>query len=500
MVFDSRVNLRRYARVVQQHADSGALTSVPTVPAPVQLFRAVDAWAASRSHKLLWIQPSPSPSFPMVSQELRQSLRRRARCTWFHNSERMTTTPQRRMLALVCSMITQLVEHVPSTYEVDAQALLSEGGFLDLRTVDREAPISIPKAVRLIKALISVIPGDLHFVFDACDGLTSHRGGVVDGELTMQFSALLYHLARPRLHGSRGLRKILWIGAGRSLPFRQVSQEAMERGNYMVFEHPRDWAGFLGLGAFTNGQTRALPQPTCSQRPGRSLAQSARGYGQVLWIQETPSTGAQVRAHEIDHLLRGLRCVRFFGGSRQYHNQQSDSLPARWKMLALVCAVIQQLVEHVPATYEVDAEGLLTETGFRSLQTGDAVDAHLPLRTQNVPLSIQRAVQMVKTLVDRIPGNLHFLFHACDELTLINNVLPDREVTQHFSILFGHLERPHLHYSLGFRKILWIGTGSSGAFHTISREAMRRDDLVVVLKHPGPLGGFLGTGSIRPLY
>ncbi|KAI1106199.1 hypothetical protein F4804DRAFT_61559 [Jackrogersella minutella] len=249
MTQGSRSALRRYAQVVRGYNDNGEGRHRAMYSEPFQIFDAVDDLVNASGSKVLSIQlPHTAQRFLNLSHEIMRSIRdvRHHPCTFFFGGTRpfqQYPTPQIKMLSLVASMITQLIELVPKTFEDTTDDELSEQKFINLQLACvnyGESPISILGAIDIIKALISVIPHHMIFFFAGCDRLTS-----MDGDEDPDLAWLLSYLLRCLVSSSKvsRVRKILWFNYGSSTPLNRVRQEVISPQDYITVTYPRDWNG-----------------------------------------------------------------------------------------------------------------------------------------------------------------------------------------------------------------------------------------------------------------
>ncbi|KAI1378756.1 hypothetical protein F4677DRAFT_465878 [Hypoxylon crocopeplum] len=219
-----------------------------TVPEPRQIYENATQWMGSSRSKILCIQAPPyRGSEWLVPRELLQRLRFPVSlpCVWFFGGARsyqgltgQEVTPQAKMLSLVSTMITQLIKLVPHTVG-NTRGTFSRTNIMKMQEPDENSPgipISIPKAIDLIKALAKVAPPNLFFVFHRCDGLASVNGAP-DRTVTRQFSDLLRYLAEGQPFRQW---KILWVGTCTSRYLRMM-RGTVESDQFVFVEYPTDF-------------------------------------------------------------------------------------------------------------------------------------------------------------------------------------------------------------------------------------------------------------------
>ncbi|KAI1137185.1 hypothetical protein F5Y05DRAFT_419660 [Hypoxylon sp. FL0543] len=228
MVQGSKENLLVYIRHLDRYADDGEGTGLfPRIPTPLRyvtpdfILSNFEEWIDNPEAKEFYVNISSYESeLAEVPHELLEELRDRRElpCTWFFGKARYyfgrdenQINPKMKMMVLLCTMIVQLADLVPETYD-DVTGALTEEMFDDLDEMgaNMEAlPYSIPKLIDVVKGLAAIGPQKVFLVFDGCNDLPEG-----DEDLWRQLKALLVYLTEgrePQAEVSGRQWKILWI-------------------------------------------------------------------------------------------------------------------------------------------------------------------------------------------------------------------------------------------------------------------------------------------------
>ncbi|KAI1451970.1 hypothetical protein F4805DRAFT_463256 [Annulohypoxylon moriforme] len=249
---EERINIRRYAQEINNNYDDGERqVRLVTYVEPRQIYDATDALVNAQERKVLFIQlPFYSDRFLNLSHELLQSIRnvRHLPCTWFFGSNRLFqvrhSTLQAKLVSLVSSMIVQLIDLLPRRFH-DPEMVLSQEVFNSLHLYEPRhtgIAIDIPVAIRIIKALVNVIPRGILFFFEGCDDLASVYHGPLD-EVFVHFGDLIHFLTQPEPGKPR---RILWIEAGEFASFVTMISGLVRIEDYTLVQYPRDWNDGMG--------------------------------------------------------------------------------------------------------------------------------------------------------------------------------------------------------------------------------------------------------------
>ncbi|KAI2622555.1 hypothetical protein GGR54DRAFT_638897 [Hypoxylon sp. NC1633] len=216
---------------------------------PPQISNKASEWMSSYRSQVLHVGTPPNEDAILsVPYKIKEDIDMSPNqfCCWYIGGRRSyhfkkydRTDPKRRMVSLVCTLIIQLIELLPDTFE-DPTRALSKRNFDKLYLLDPGTQIvciSVPNAVELIKSLVAFGPPSLFFIFEGCDDLLIKQDGTVDAELTENFTDLLRHLATPDT--LRKVRKILWVGRGTSWPIWALSRE-LDDNRYVSVQYPED--------------------------------------------------------------------------------------------------------------------------------------------------------------------------------------------------------------------------------------------------------------------
>ncbi|KAI0881191.1 uncharacterized protein GGS22DRAFT_71783 [Annulohypoxylon maeteangense] len=241
---EKKSSVLRRAQGIINYYDAGLPGLIDICCSPGHIYDAADAFVTAQGNEILHIQlPHNSRQFLILSQELLDGARNLygVPCTWFFGSNRLFqrryNTPRAKMLSLVSSMIKQLIDILPRRFE-DPDMALSRRVFNSLRLHSPDMSITIPAAVRIIIALINVIPTEILFFFEGCNDLALLADERPLDEACNAIGDLLRFLARDEPGRPR---KILWIETGTSAAFIRTITVTMNLEKYTNVAYPADW-------------------------------------------------------------------------------------------------------------------------------------------------------------------------------------------------------------------------------------------------------------------